>query len=470
MRLLLTTTVLILLVFPLCLSANDKLEYNEEEVKSRLLQLESELFQPKYNSIVKGYIKGYVLRNRERTERIIGRAILYFPIFEKYLKENNLPEALKYLPIVESALNPRAVSHAGAVGLWQFMPETAIEQGLKITPFADERCDPRKSTQAALRYLSFQYEKYNDWALALAAYNGGAGRVNRAIKRARSKNFWKIRRFLPRETRNYVPAFISVLYLMEYYKMHELEPEYPNLDLQITETIKIYNFISFYRIAQLTGLPLDVIEQLNPAYERGFVPEDATGNFVCLPKRVMPALKDYLQLKKAQELEQHPVDVYPVFLTSPEEIDFEAQYILQKYKTDQQETLETMAHKLKCTSHQLLAWNQLDSNHIDEGQQLVFYQPKDVVRFNRETDLEEFAPLPVKEASRLADAERLVIPSGHYTFFKGRYLYYIPREKMKLEEIARHLPGITAEEIATLNNCKKNKSIKAGKQLKIKRL
>jgi membrane-bound lytic murein transglycosylase D len=451
-------------------SAKD-IDYNEEVVKSRLQQIDPNFVLPKYNKVVKGYIKGYVLRNRSRTEEIIGRTLLYFHIFEKYIKESGLPEELKYLPIVESALNPKAISHAGAVGLWQFMPETAVEQGLKITAYADERCDPHKSTKAAIKYLKYHYEKYNDWALTLAAYNGGGGRVNRAIKRARSKNFWKLRRYLPKETRNYVPAFISVLYLMEYYKEHELEPSYPNLDLQITETVKIFDFVSFYRIAQVTALPLDMIEALNPSYERGFIPADREGNYVCLPKRVMQAFKDYLQMPISEELENHPINFQPVFMRSPaDESFFESRYKMQRYKTDEKASVELMAKKLKCTKHQLLAWNQLDSLSIEEGEQIVFYEPREISRFSPVVKIDAFSTLPLKSTDPDLRSDRMIQPTSKQTYFKGKYLYFIPKEKMKLTEIAANFPGISTADLAELNNCKINKSFKAGKVLKIKRL
>ncbi|NJK82785.1 MAG: lytic transglycosylase domain-containing protein [Saprospiraceae bacterium] len=164
-------------------------EFDEVAIINRIKIMNSDVVQPKYTSVVKGYLKGYTVWNRAKSERILGRSVCYFPIFEHYLKQHNLPNDLKYLSVVESALDPKAVSRAGAIGLWQFMPETAKEMGLQITPYVDERQDPHKATDAALRYLKRQYNRFGSWELALAAYNGGSGRVSRAMKRARSDNF-----------------------------------------------------------------------------------------------------------------------------------------------------------------------------------------------------------------------------------------------------------------------------------------
>ena len=227
-------------------SENNYPEYNKADVTPRVQTLQT-IVTPKYTSAVEGYIKGYTIRNREKSELILGRASRYFPMFEKYLKEAGLPDDLKYLSVVESALVPKALSRVGAGGLWQFMPPTGASYGLKIDRYVDDRSCPHKSTQAAMKHLASLYKRFQNWELALAAYNSGGGRVNRAIKMARSKNFWKVQRYLPRETRNYVPAFIAATYLYKYYTAHELLPVYPELDLQLTETMRVYSYLSFQK-------------------------------------------------------------------------------------------------------------------------------------------------------------------------------------------------------------------------------
>ncbi|NJL76936.1 MAG: lytic transglycosylase domain-containing protein [Saprospiraceae bacterium] len=240
---LIVSLLLCVLTMPL-LAFNE--EFNEVEVIERLNKMDCDVIKPRYTVIVKGYLKNYLLWNRPKAERIIGRSVLYFPIFEEYIKKYNMPEDLKYLSVVESALDPVAMSRVGALGLWQFMPETGLEVGLKINKYIDERQDPRKSTDAAMRYLRQQYRHFGSWELALAAYNGGSGRVSRAIKRGRSKNFWTIRKYLPTETANYVPAFIAACYVGHHFEEHGIKPTLPELDYQITETITVYDYLTFY--------------------------------------------------------------------------------------------------------------------------------------------------------------------------------------------------------------------------------
>jgi len=184
--------------------------YSDQELETQIQQMYSEVVPARLNPAVKSYIKTYTVKRRDKTAAMLGRKEMYFSMFEKYAVEQNVPTDLKYLSIVESALNPNAESRSGAVGLWQFMPATGSSLGLKINRDVDERKDPHKSTKAAYKYLNKQYKRYGNWELALAAYNGGPGRVNRAIKRGRSKNFWRIQKYLPKETRNYVPAFIRL--------------------------------------------------------------------------------------------------------------------------------------------------------------------------------------------------------------------------------------------------------------------
>jgi membrane-bound lytic murein transglycosylase D len=244
-------------------------EYDEPAIIERINKMENEVVPPRYDDIVKSYLTTYTIKKREKAENILGQQVVYFPLFEKKLEEANLPTDLKYLSVVESALNPKAVSRVGATGLWQFMPATGEYYGLEINSVVDERSDPHRSTEAAIEYLSRLYDRFGNWELAIAAYNSGGGRVSRAIKRSRSKNFWKVRRYLPRETRNYVPAFIAANYLIKHYQEHELTPRYPELDQQITESIMVYDHTSFYEVAQVTELPF--------GHDRGPQP--------CLPAR-----------------------------------------------------------------------------------------------------------------------------------------------------------------------------------------
>lgn len=441
--------------------------FDEEVIKERLDTLSDEVVAPKYVTAVKGYLKGYLVRNRKNAERILGRTVLYFPIFEHYLKEHGLPEDLKYLAVVESALKPRATSRVGAGGLWQFMPATGKSLGLDITSQVDERWDPHKSTEAAMRYLNKQYKRFDDWALALAAYNSGSGRVRRAIKRGRSKNFWRIQRFLPRETRNYVPAFIAANYMLNYYEEHGLVPEYPDLDIQITETIKIYNSLSFYRVAQLTELPLEIIEALNPSYKRGRIPTDAEGHYLTLPKRVMPAVKDFLETQRPDRAFDSHVFSSPVFVEAPAKRFTNAKYIKSIYIVKDGQTLTSIAKEVGVSVQQLKMWNTLRNADIQADQELILYFPKSFKRFR------PFKPMAVvKEIPdvALAELEHPGLKNPSLIHIGRKFEYYYVTRKEKPSAIANRIPGLKYTRLMQLNGWHKDRPLKPGTLVKVRRL
>ncbi|MEZ5040499.1 MAG: transglycosylase SLT domain-containing protein [Saprospiraceae bacterium] len=444
----------------------ETIEFDEIAIQERLKTLSDEVVSPRYVTAVKGYLKGYLIRNRASAEKILGRTALYFPIFEQYLEEYGLPQGLKYLAIVESALNPQAISRVGAGGLWQFMPATGESLGLQIDSEVDERWDPRKSTEAAMIYLGRQYDRFDDWALALAAYNSGSGRVRRAIKRGRSKDFWQIQRFLPKETRNYVPAFIAVNYLLNYYDLHDLTPDYPDLDIQITETIKIYHAINFYQIVQLTELPLEVIETLNPSYKKGLIPTHQEGHFLTLPKRVMPAFKDYLEAQRPDHAHGSFFDS-PVFVAAPSKKQTDANYIKSIYIVKEGETLLTIAREAGVTPHQLRVWNKMRSDAIEPGQELILYFPKSIKRFRPSK------PVPMVEAIPTFPLEYL-----EHESFKApqllnlyrQYEYYYVTQKGKPSAIAAQIEGVDYLSLMQLNGWTKDRPLKVGTLIKLRKV
>ena len=431
--------------------------YDEALVKDRLQQVANPLFELKYNNVVRGYITGYLIRNRRNAELITGRSLLYFPIIEPYLKAEGLPAKLKYLPVVESALRPGAISPAGACGLWQFMPGTASDHGLKMDNYVDERLDPHKSTQAALRYLKREYEKYGSWQLALAAYNGGSGRVARAVKRGRSKNFWRIRSYLPRETRNYVPAYIAATYLMEFYEDHNIAPDYPELELHITQSIQVYDAISFYRIAQLTGLSIEMIKKLNPAYKRDLIPADERGHYLILPKRVMTAVKDYLE---ARRLDHFSADIF-----DDEPVEALAAVTKEKYErtlyyAKEGETMAQAAHKLKCSVHQLKAWNPAQPDTLHNGQAVVVYFPKELRRFQPFKPIASLQRLPVRQAGS-AEAVRS-LRAGEPLQLGRLHVFYVVRERQSLREFALQRSYLFLPDLLNLNPIEPDDKLKPG--------
>lgn len=444
--------------------------YDRAVVKERLKEMSNEVIPPRFTSVVEGYIKGYTIRNRAKAERILGRTIVYFPLFEEYLEKHNLPLDLKYLSVVESALAAKATSRVGAGGLWQFMPGTAKQYGLQINQYVDERSDPIKATEAAMLHLAKLYDRFNDWPLALAAYNSGSGRVRRAIRRSGRRNYWRLRRYLPRETRNYVPAFIGATYLLTYYDEHNLKPEYPVLDIQITETIKVYGNYSFYQIAQLTQLPLDIIETLNPAYEQGFIPHSSNGHYLTLPKRVMQAFKDFVEAQRPDRL-YDPNEFLisaPVYVTQGAEAS-NANYIQSSHIVGANESLADIAALLNCSLHQLKAWNKLSSNEVVEGQELVIYLPKELLRYSPLEKVEPLVPLSILLLKEVEYQPKFMVDNTA-VLKKDQFVYFLVPRKMRFKALQRRFPSLELEDIRVMNEIeKKNPELAVGTRLKIKK-
>ena len=242
-----------------------------------------------YNAHVQAFINLYANNRRNLTERMMGLGELYFPMFEEQLDRHNVPLEMKYLAVVESALNPVARSRVGATGLWQFMYHTGRIYGLQVNSYVDDRSDPYRATIAAAEHLNDLYDIYGDWSLVIAAYNAGPGNVNRAIRRAGGvKDFWLIRPFLPRETQNYVPAFIAVTYVMEHAEAHNLyavPPRYTHLDV---DTVHVHQKLSLRNVSHLLDIPLDELRFLNPAFRQNIIPHNAENPYALrLPREHM---------------------------------------------------------------------------------------------------------------------------------------------------------------------------------------
>src|SRR5688500_7034150 len=237
-----------------------------------------------YNERVHAFINYFTVKDREYTRMMMRRKNLYFPIFEKYLAKYNLPDELKYLSIIESGLNPRAVSRVRAVGLWQFMSATGKYYGLNNDWYVDERMDPEKATDSACRYLRDLYNMFHDWELALAAYNTGPGNVKRAIKRSGYKrSFWEIYPNLPRETRSYVPQFVAIIYTMNYLDEHNFLDEGQEM-LLTYDTLQVKKFLHFETFAKLTGTCVEDLQKLNPSIQHNAVPETGKRYTILIPE------------------------------------------------------------------------------------------------------------------------------------------------------------------------------------------
>ena len=461
--------------------------FTDGEIRDRLNRLTSAVAPPRFTPAVKSYIKTYTVKKRQHTEAMLGRISIYFPMFEKYLTDNNLPVDLKYLSIVESALNPKAVSRSGAVGLWQFMPPTGKENGLRINSTVDERSDPHKSTLAAAKYLKKQYKRYNNWELALAAYNGGPGRVNRAIKRGRSKNFWRIKRYLPKETQNYVPAFIAATYVVNYYPEHNLVPAYPEIDMQMTELIKIYNKISFYEIEQKTGVPMHLIEELNPSYKKRYIPNSRQGNNLVLPSMYMGNLLSHLN---RPDSEVRRINVKPI--PAPAMIDYSENKNTTVHTVFAGETFESISNYYGVSVKDLKEWNQRSGFNLSPGRELRVYTPKLAAsqKFKPLKPITTLSLLPVystkpnsivntnkstnKKRNNQGQIEKRALPKLKFLPAKSvlrdnDYLYYLIGKDETLYEIAEKFNGISMSDILVLNNVTDPFQLKAGRKIKVKR-
>ena len=320
-----------------------------------------------YNDIVRKFIDMYSGRLRKSVSYMLGASNFYMPIFEQALDLYNLPYELKYLPIIESALNPTAVSRAGAKGMWQFMYSTAKLYGLTINSFVDERLDPVASAEAAARYLKDSYMIFGDWNLAIASYNCGAGNVNRAIRRSGGKRaFWDIYPYLPRETRGYVPAFVGALYTLRYYKEHGIEPEAVALPPAV-DTFKIHKMLHFKQISELVGIPAEEIKNLNPQYRHEIIPGNEKEYILRIPYSYVNGFID-----AEDSLYSYKADVYfnPVTLKKIKD-GGDGQRIVYRVKSG--DVLGKIALRYRVTVSQIKRWNNLRSNTIRIGQRLVIY-------------------------------------------------------------------------------------------------
>lgn len=319
-----------------------------------------------YNEVVRKYIDTYVEgKMREKVSYMLGAANFYIPIFEEALEAYGLPLELKYLPIIESALNPSAVSRAGAAGLWQFMTSTAKIYGLTVNSLVDERRDPIKSTWAAARYLKDLYDIYKDWNLVIAAYNCGPGNVNKAIKRTEGKaDYWEIYYNLPKETRGYVPAFIAANYVMTYYCDHNICPMQTDLSMT-TDTIHVNKQLHFKQIAEVCDIPMDEIRDLNPQYRRDIIPGNSQECILRLPNEHLYTLisnMDSVYNHKKDQLFTHRATVNLKETTSAKQAS-----AVVYHKIRSGDTLSTIARRYGTTVSRIKRLNGLKNNNIRAG-------------------------------------------------------------------------------------------------------
>lgn len=396
-----------------------------------------------YNDKVHAFINYFTVKDREYTRLMMRRKNLYFPLFEKYLAKYGLPDELKYLSIIESGLNPRAISRARAVGLWQFMSATGKYYGVPNNWYVDDRMDPEKSTDAACRYLRDLYNMFHDWELALAAYNTGPGNVKKAIRRSGYKRtFWEIYPNLHRETRGYVPQFIAITYAMNYLDEHNFVDE-GSERLVTYDTMHISKFLHFETFAALTGVCLEDLQKLNPSMTHNAVPDQARTVVIRVPVQAKETLmaNRYAIIDSASKVGRKELEA---IAKNDNNNIYGRDRVVHKVKSG--EVLGSIAMRYGVKVADIRSWNNIRGNMIRSGQRLNIY-----LRSSG------------RSASAVASAKEKEKPSASPVAIPGSKTYVV-QEGDTLWDIAHKFEGLTVERIKTLNNITNNK-IHAGQKL-----
>ncbi|MBS4042064.1 MAG: LysM peptidoglycan-binding domain-containing protein [Flavobacteriales bacterium] len=360
------------------INLDEKVDFDlpTEVLKKRLAYLDSKsAFNIEYNAGLENLIKHYLKNRKKSFERLMGIAQFYFPMYEAALSKHNVPLEIKYLSIVESALNPKAVSRVGATGLWQFMYYTGKEYGLDITTYVDERSDPLLSTEAACEYMKRMYGIFGDWDLVLASYNAGPGNVSKAIRRSGGKqNYWNIRPFLPKETQGYVPAFLATMYVMEFHKEHGIVPQKAVVNPLATDTIRIKNKMTFKQIADLLDVSEKEIEFLNPSYKRGVVPNiDGKKHYLRLPLEKLAVFisnEDKMYAYANYDFNRREKPYFRDEMLASRGGSYDLNTNIKFHKVRRGENLSTIARKYGVTVSEIKRWNGLKSNAAKAGANL----------------------------------------------------------------------------------------------------
>ena len=387
------------------------------------------------------YIRVFLHQQKDRLERVMGRSEYYFPVIEKQLDKNDLPVELKYLAIVESALNPEAVSPSGARGMWQFMYGTGKEYGLHIDSYLDQRLDFMRSTQAACQYLKKLHDMFGNWDLALAAYNSGPGNVRKAIQRSGGKkDYWSIRKYLPTETRGYLPSFYATMYLFEYSAFHQLKAGSSDLRMMHTDTVHLKRALSLDVVERRLQLSPDLIEQLNPQYKKNWIPH-SKGRVMSLtlPEakvREFITMEDQLYRLSEESSSDNKT-------TSFIRINSKNSYLVQKG-----DNLNSIAKKHKISVTQLKKWNGMETNFLIAGQRLVV---RDQVE--EKQDIAEKEEFKIEKKDRPKKYDTYKVKPGDTLFRISRIFNNVSiaeiREWNQLEEVNHLQPGMVLKIVRT---------------------
>lgn len=447
--------------------------YTDEEIRLRMQQIPS-LFRMDYNSDVKAFIDLFAYRRRELMTKLLAASQIYFPIFEQTLDEKRMPDELKYLALIESALNPNAVSCAGATGLWQLMIGTGKEMGCSVNSYVDERRDPIKSTRAAAKYLQQLYSIYGDWQLAIAAYNSGPGWVNKAIARSGSRNFWSLKYYLPAETRSYVPTFIAMAYVMHYADDYKLKPAEPKRELYAVDTVHIGGKVTLQHIANNLGMPVEELQFLNPSLKAGIIPAVPNGFSLNLPVNYFVQF----EAKKEQILND------PSFLIQDAQAlavtEFEREQRTTWYKVRSGDNLVSVARRHGVSVSEIKKWNKV-GNYLQVGQRLKIVKYIQIPVSNNNTlatnkkveNTEEPVVAENKDGGNAVESssEKEIAQNSISTKAASesvnKVVWYKVQSGDTLWTIAQRYPGVTVSKLKNDNGLTSKSLIKKGQVIKI---
>ena len=439
------------------IEADDSIRFSSNVPDSvyiaRIKKMNSFITLP-YNDIVKGYIIKYSEKMTGAMEKILGLCEYYMPIFQEVLDRYNMPEELRAMAIIESAMNPRAESRVGAKGMWQFMYHTGKMYGLHVDSFVDERMDPVKSADAAARYLMDAYNIFGDWNLAIASYNCGAGNVNKAIKRSGSRKFWDLWPYLPRETRGYGPAFVGALYTTKYYKEHGLKPQATQMP-PVVDTFQIKKMLHLKQVSELTGAPLELLKELNPQYKHEIIPGNERTYILRIPFQYTNAF-----IEHEDSLYRHKSDIY-FNPTTIKKIKEGGDGVRIVHKVQNGEYLGKIASKYRVSVGQIKKWNNLRSDSIRVGQRLIIYRGGRGPATSSSSAKPAAKPA-TKPAAKPADSS-VAKPTVSAS---GNYVTYTVKSGDNFYNIAKNYPGISAQNIMDYNGIDSSK-LRPGMKIKI---
>ncbi len=451
-----------------CLDFSHNIDPADSVYVQRLSRLPHIIEMP-YNEPVKNCIKLYTERRRKIVQYMLGLADFYFPMMEQVLDENGLPLELKYLAIVESALNPTALSRAGASGLWQFMLPTGKIYDLEINSLVDERRDPVKATYAACRYLKDMYATYGDWNLVIASYNCGPGNVNKAIRRAGGKkDYWAVYNYLPAETRSYVPLFIAATYAMNYHREHNICPIATSMPLS-TDTIMINKLLHLDQVAQVLKIDIEQLRALNPEFKKDIIP----GNYKPYALK-LPTTYTYAFIESQDAIHAYNQDYYfPNREYAGPGSSALARNVPQEkviHKVGKGETMLTIANDYGVTTTQIRKWNGLRSTKVYPGRSLTLYVSSGGYLANASSSVKKesnaTAPEALQTSTQKVQAKTSSGEVGSSKITGGSYHKYTVKKGDSLSLIAKRYPGVDARDLMKFNNLK-NSSIRVGQVIKI---